>query len=101
MNATRKRDPIIRDVKHFHGRFSSIVDMRVRLMEEFQEQLPATTTFGIGYFACRQSDKQWIFAEGDLTAMYTTCHIMLWCESRGDDDAPKSKKRICPIDISQ
>ena len=65
-------------------------------MEEFQEQLPATTTFGIGYFAGRQSDKHWIFTEGDLTAMYTTCpisDIMLWCEGRGDDDAPKSKKR--------
>lgn len=96
MNPTRKKDTIIRDMRHFHGRFSSIVDMRVRLMEEFQEQLPSTTTFGIGYFAGRQSEKYWIFTEGDLTAMYTTCpnpDIMLWCEGRSDDDSTKSKKR--------
>lgn len=97
MNPILKRESIIRDMRQFQGRFNSVIDMKVRLIEEFGEQLPQTTTFSIGYFAGRQSAKYWICTDEDLSAMYTNCHndeIMLWCDGRSDDgEAPKNKRR--------
>ena len=94
INPHKKRDPIIRDVRQFHGHFSSIIDVKVRLIDEFGDQLPPTTTFNVGYYAGRQ--QYWIYTEDDLKAMYTKCSspdIMMWCDGRSDDEGPKSKKQ--------
>ena len=81
-------------MRQFHSRFSSIIDMKVRLMEEFGEQLPLTTTFASGYFAGRQSIKHWIYTEDDLKEMYINCptkDIMLWCDGRSEEkELPKN-----------
>ena len=97
INQAVKRDSIIRDLRQFSGQFQSIIDMKVKLMEEFGEQLPPTTTFSLGYFAGRRSDRHWIYTEEDLRIMYKNCptsDILLWCDSRSDNrEAPKSKRR--------
>ena len=69
-------------------------------MEEFEEQMPETTKYALGYFEGRQSTKRWICCEEDLMAMYTayaTCsgkEILLWCDGRDNEDCgPKSKRR--------
>ncbi len=59
-------------------------------MEEFKGQVPATTSFSMGYFAGRPSAKYWIYTEEDLTSMYsksTTHEIMLWCDGRNITDS--------------
>lgn len=103
INPVRKKDSVIRELRKFRGRFKSVTEMKIRLMEEFEEQIPETTKFGIGYIEGRQSTKRWICCDDDIAAMYTayaTCpekEIMLWCDSRcgGDnnEDNPKSKRR--------
>ena len=37
INPIRKKSIVVRELRHFHGRFNSITDMKVRLMEEFEE----------------------------------------------------------------
>ena len=45
--------------------------MKIRLMEEFEEHMPETTKYALGYIEGRQSTKRWICCEDDLNAMYT------------------------------
>ena len=53
----KKTNFIVREVHQFHGRFSSVIDLKAKLMEEFQEQVPETVSFNVGYFEGRQSTK--------------------------------------------
>ena len=50
-------------------RVKSVTEMKIRLMEEFEEQMPETTKFGIGYIEGRQSTKRWICCDDDIDAM--------------------------------
>ena len=104
INPAHKKDSIIRELRRFRGRFKSVTEMKIRLMEEFEEHMPDTTKFSLGYIEGRQSTKRWICCEDDLDAMYTayaTCpgkEILLWCDGRGgevggEDEQPKSKRR--------
>ena len=93
INPIRKKDVIVREMRHFHGRFNSIIDLKVRLMEELEESVPQTTKFTVGYF--RGSTKYWICNDIDVHAMYTTCdnQIMLWCDGREDDYVDSTPSR--------
>lgn len=72
-------------MRRFHGRFNSISDLKVRLMEELEESMPQTTKFAVGYFL--QSTKQ--ICNENLNALYTACdnQIMLWCDGCEDEYA--------------
>ena len=75
--------------------------MKVKLMEEFGEQVPATTSFKLGYFSGRQSQKSWIMCQEVIDEMYrvTNTDVVLWCDGRVDDigsapeGLPKSKNK--------
>lgn len=43
-----------REIRKFHGKF---IDIKVKLMEEFEDQVPPTTCFPVGYFLGWQSTK--------------------------------------------
>ena len=95
INPIRKKD-VVRELRHFHGRFNSITDIKVWLMEEFEESVPQITKFAVGYF--QQSTKHWICSEEDLNALYTTNdkQIILWCDGREEDhieSTPRSSKK--------
>ena len=98
LNPHRKRDIIIRDMRKFNGQFKSIIEMKVKLLDEFQEHMPPIMTFGIGYFSGRPSVKHWIFTEEDLNMMYKNCpncDIMLWCDGRSEaSETSKKKQRL-------
>lgn len=81
-------------MRNFQGRFSSVTDMKVRIMEEFKEQVPQLITFSISYFEGHQSAKYWIYTE-DLSAMYSHCgtEIMLWCDGQTGDEPPSAKRQ--------
>ena len=67
----KKRVRVIRELWRFRGRFKSVTEIKIRLMEEFEEQLPETTRFSLGYVEGRQSStKRWLCCEEDLDAMY-------------------------------
>lgn len=97
LNPHLKRDTIVRDVRKLQRRFESIIDMKVRLMDEFGEQIPPSTNFSVGYFAGRPLVKYWIYTTDDLRMMYVNCpttDIMLWCDGNSEDiETPKSKRK--------
>ncbi len=62
---------MVRDIRRVRGKFTSIVDLKVKLMEEFENHVPPTTRFSVGYFEGRQSTKKWLVTQEDLTATYS------------------------------
>ena len=103
INPRRKSDAVIRELRKFTGRFNSITDVKVRMMEEFDEYVPASTRFSIGYY--EGQTKRWICTEDDLSKLYEIYSkqlgkvILLWCEGRRNDQdsdgesSSKAKKR--------
>ena len=73
-------------MRKFKGIFTSVIDLKVKLMEEFEDQVPPTTRFSVGYFEGRQSTKKWLVSQDDLTAMYSSLKksgktdVYLWCD---------------------
>ena len=97
---TRKREAVTRELRQFSGKFSSLIDLKVKLMKQFENQLPTTLAFNIGYYDGRQSEKRWICDKDDLEAMYTSPallgkkEIVLWCDGRPEDnDFDNSRKK--------
>ena len=45
INPSRKQESPIRDLHNFSGRFTSVLDMKVKIMEEFGELVPPNITF--------------------------------------------------------
>ena len=68
INPNKKSDFVVRDVHHFGGKFTTILDVKEKIMEEFKDKLPETTDFKVGYFYGEQSTKHWIVTQEDLNA---------------------------------
>ena len=85
INPIRKEYIIVRELRRFPGRFNSITELKVRLIEKLEESVPRTTKFAVGYFV--QLTKHWICNEEDLNALHTACdnQIMLWCDGYEDE----------------
>ena len=102
MNPVRKKDSMVRDIRQFNGTFASVVQLRFKLLEEFEDQLPPTTRFSVGYFIGRQSTKKWIVTQEDLEAMYKDLikakktQVCLWCEGGCDESQGKRKRSTSP-----
>lgn len=99
MNPTRKRENVVRDIRKFKGKFTSIIDIKVKLMEEFEDQVPPTTRFSVGYFVGRQSMKKWLVTEDDLDAMYSELKVAdkndvcLWCDGCSEGNEGESQRK--------
>ena len=50
INPTKKSDIIIRQLHNFYAEFTSVNALWVKLIEEFQEQVPDALKFSVGYF---------------------------------------------------
>ena len=91
----------MRDLRKFTGRFTSIVEMKIKMIWEFKEQVPATLNFSVG----RQSSKK---CPEDLIAMYATFEqsgktdICLWCDGVGEEnESGTSRKRNLPQSVQK
>ncbi len=69
-------------------------------MEEFEDQVPLTTHYSVGYFEGRQSTKKWPVTQEDLTATYSIMRqsgktkVSLWCDGCSEDsDSQRKRKR--------
>ena len=101
MNPTQKRENVIGDIRKFKGKCTSIIDIKVKLIEEFEDQVPPTTRFSVGYFMGHQSMKKWLMTEDDLDAMYSELKlagkndVCLWCDkcSEGSEGESQRKRR--------
>ena len=83
------------------SKFESVNGLRVHLMNEFQEHVPTTATFDVGYYEGKQQSKIWLVTTDDLHKMYglhpTGGEVLLWCdgvsdESRAGSIAKRSKE---------
>jgi len=85
---------VLRDIHKFNGKFSSIIEVKPRLMEELVDEVPPTTKFSVGYFADgKQIMKKWLVTQQDLEDMYTSdsTEFLLWCNGL-DKESQKQKK---------
>ena len=98
-NPRRKKDSVTRELRRYNGRFTSIAEIKVRIVEEF---VPQNRRFSVGYFdPSHASTKRWICCEDDLAALYTSYEaypgkqILLWCEGCSSEESvkPPSCKR--------
>ena len=97
INPNKRSDYIVRDVHRFHGKFDTIVEMKVKLMGEFESLLPPTTEFQLGYFFGKQSAKFWLMCQEDLNSMNEYIEkskgsVMLWCDGRSPDQPSASSR---------
>ena len=82
-------------------KFSSVTDLKVKLLDQFGAQLPATTLFNVGYFDGRQS----ICSQDDLDKMYTSLasakkrEVLLWCDGRAEDGNSQKKDKYCEKEV--
>ena len=96
------KNSVVRDIRKFQGVFSSVIDLKVKLMEEFEELMPPTTLFSVGYFESRQSGKKWLVTQEDLVAMYNAMNrngkteLCLWCDGRSKENTKKRKNDSTP-----
>ena len=56
----KKTDFICRELHHFNSRFESVTAIRMKLIDEFQQQVPNSVSFSIGYFERRQQSCGWL-----------------------------------------
>ena len=57
---------MVRKMYSFRGQFESIGVLKLKLMEEFGEQIFETLEFHVGYFSGKQCTKYWLMYQGDL-----------------------------------
>ena len=91
---------IVRYLHDYTRKFESVNGLRVQLMDHFQEQVPATATFDVGYFEGKPPTKIWLVTSQDLTKLYEVYpnggEVPLWCEGvseTGNSEGRSTGKR--------
>ena len=88
VNPGKKSVVIVRYLHSYTGKFESVNGLRVRLMDEFQQHVPATATFDVGYFEGKQQSKIWLVTSDDLDRLYQLHpkggEVLLWCEGMSE-----------------
>ena len=69
INPNKKSDYIVRDLHCSHGKFDTLTETKINLMDEFGSLLPPKTEFQLGYFFGKQSTKFWLMCQEDLYTM--------------------------------
>ena len=73
-------------MRHLHNvnsKLESVNGLRVHLMDQFQEHVPTTATFDVGYFESKQQTKVWLVTSDDLRKMHElhpNGEVLLWCD---------------------
>ena len=99
INPGKKSTVIVRYLHNFTEKFKSVNGLRVRLMDEFQQHVPATATFDVGYFEGKQQSKIWLVTSDDLDRLYELHpkggEVLLWhrCEGVSETGSGSAGKR--------
>ena len=87
---------VTRYLHHFSAKFHSVTDIRVRLLEEFGDDLPGTINFDVGYYE-KRSSKCLLVTSEDLKQMYEGFKvdedILLWCDGKSKEVTGSDKVR--------
>lgn len=68
------------------NRFESVAELKLKLIDDFQEYVPSTPQFQVGYME-GSSKQHWIISREDLDTMYESAsgerrEILLWCDKK-------------------
>lgn len=101
INPSKKSDVIVRQLHKFHLKFSSVNALRVKLIEDFSEQVPDLLSFGVGYFDGKHQIS--LYNQDDLGTMYDKHklggEVMLWCDAKCKDSVRTGRKRYNDSDL--
>lgn len=70
IQAKKKNKFMVRMWHDEDEQFSTLTGLRLKLMDYFQDKLPATTIFKLRYFEPRNNSKRWLVEQLDLQEMY-------------------------------
>lgn len=95
INPSKKSDAVFRQLNGFTSKFQSSNDIRIKLIEEFKDQVPNTVDFTIGYLEGSRQTKICIVSADDLQTMYKKYpsggNVTLWCDQREVNSSRKRK----------
>ena len=60
INSVKKSEVIVRHLHNFSTKFTSVTELRVKLIDEFKEQVPDSIEFNVGYYDGSQQAKMWL-----------------------------------------
>lgn len=84
----KKSVAVVRYLHNVTCKFESVNGLRVRLMDDFQEHVPNTATFDVGYFEGKQHTKIWLVTSDDLDKLYKLHpnggEVFLWCQGANE-----------------
>ena len=96
INPKEKSDFVLLTWHQVSSRFESIAELKLKLMDDFQEFVSSTSNFQVGFIEGR-STQQWMVAREDLNTMYASANddeITLWCDKKVDPlEATQGRKR--------
>ena len=107
INPAKKSDVSVRYLNNYSAKFESVNALRVKLIKAFQEGVPKTIDFSVGYYEGSQQAKVWLVVADDLKRMYQQYprggSVTLWCDARcqEDDVELSSRKRKKDSDTSR
>jgi len=61
---------VVREVHDGHDKCELITFIKLKLTDDFPEQISSKMNFQIGYFIWKQSSKYWLMCQADLDTMY-------------------------------
>ena len=85
-------------VRVCYTKFESVTQIKMKLIEEFGDQVPSQLDFSVGYYDGSQQAKTWLVTRNDLDALYKKYlnggNVALWCDGRSTDSVPKRKRNL-------
>ena len=96
INPMKKSEVILRHLNGHTEKFKSVTEIRMKLIEEFRDQVPSQLDFSVGYYDGSQQSKTWLVTKDDLEALYEKYpnggNVSLWCDGKSTDTVSKRKK---------
>ena len=90
-------DVVVKYLHGYHAKFTSVIDIHAKLVQELKDKVPDSLTFNVGYYEGQQHAKMVIVCDDDIKAMYQRYpngDISLWCDGVAPETTPpKSGKR--------
>ena len=110
INPVRKSVFSVRNWHHVNEKFTSLDDLKTKLIDTFTGQVPNTILdFNVGYYEKPGNSKRWIGTSDDLEAMYSLYKpdstITLWCDGRDENadsatSTSQAKRKISADEVT-
>ena len=86
---TSKKDSVTRELRRYSGRFTSVPEIKVRIVEQFDDCVLQSRRFSVRYFdPGPAATKRWICCDDNIAALYDSYSL-----SEESANPPSSKLR--------